>query len=48
MRVIGATTPAAPSDMAARGIISRSAGSKPREVLISYEQYLQQKDAYLH
>ncbi len=35
-------------DMAARGIISRSAGSKPREVLISYEQYLQQKDAYLH
>ncbi len=34
-------------DMAARGIVSKSAGSKPREILISYEQYLQKKDAYL-
>ena len=34
-------------DMAQRGIISQSAGSKPREVLISYDQYIAQKDAYL-
>ena len=34
-------------DMAARGIVSKSAGSKPREVLLSYEQYLQGKDGYL-
>ncbi|MEA4927245.1 MAG: DNA translocase FtsK [Candidatus Limiplasma sp.] len=31
-------------DMAARGIVSKSAGSKPREVLISYDQYLNSKD----
>jgi DNA segregation ATPase FtsK/SpoIIIE, S-DNA-T family len=34
-------------DMAQRGIISQSAGSKPREVLISYEQYISNKDSYL-
>ena len=34
-------------DMASRGIISKSAGSKPREILISYEQYLQQRDTLL-
>lgn len=34
-------------DMAARGIVSRSAGSKPRDVLISYEQYLEQRDTLL-
>lgn len=34
-------------DMALRGIVSRSAGSKPREVLITYEQYLAQKETYL-
>ena len=34
-------------EMAARGIVSKSAGSKPREVLISYDQYLQQQDVYL-
>jgi len=34
-------------DMASRGIVSKSAGSKPREILISYEQYLQQKDILL-
>ncbi len=34
-------------DMAQRGIISQSAGSKPREVLISYEQFTAQKSMYL-
>ena len=34
-------------DMAARGIVSKSAGSKPREILITYEQYLQKKDTLL-
>jgi DNA segregation ATPase FtsK/SpoIIIE-like protein len=34
-------------DMAARGIVSKSAGSKPREILISYEQYLRQRDTLL-
>ena len=34
-------------DMAARGIISRSAGSKPREVLISREEYESMKDTLL-
>lgn len=34
-------------EMAKRGIISRSAGSKPREVLISYDQYIAQKDSLL-
>ncbi len=34
-------------DMANRGIIGRSAGSKPREVLISYEQYIENRDHYL-
>lgn len=34
-------------EMAQRGIISQSAGSKPREVLISYEQYIAQKDTLL-
>ncbi len=34
-------------DMAKRGIISQSAGSKPREVLISYEQYIADKNVYL-
>ncbi|MFH1880151.1 MAG: DNA translocase FtsK [Bacillota bacterium] len=34
-------------EMAQRGIISHSAGSKPREVLISYDQYLAQKDSLL-
>ena len=34
-------------DMAQRGIISQSAGSKPREVLISYDQYIAQKQMYL-
>jgi len=34
-------------EMAQRGIISQSAGSKPREVLISYDQYLAQKDTLL-
>ena len=33
--------------MASKGIISKSAGSKPREILMSYEQYLQQKDMLL-
>ncbi len=32
-------------DMAARGIVSKSAGSKPREVLISREQFEQMKDS---
>jgi len=31
-------------DMAARGIVSKSAGSKPREVLISREEYERMKD----
>jgi DNA segregation ATPase FtsK/SpoIIIE, S-DNA-T family len=34
-------------DMAARGIVSKSAGSKPREVLISYDQYLLKRDTLL-
>ena len=34
-------------EMAQRGIISQSAGSKPREVLISYDQYILQKDSLL-
>ena len=34
-------------EMAQRGIVSKSAGSKPREILISYEQYLQQRDMLL-
>ncbi|HRX08433.1 MAG TPA: DNA translocase FtsK, partial [Candidatus Limiplasma sp.] len=34
-------------DMAQRGIISQSAGSKPREVLISYDQFIADKSAYL-
>ena len=34
-------------EMAQRGIISQSAGSKPREVLISYDQYIAQKDTLL-
>ena len=34
-------------DMAARGIVSKSAGSKPREILMSYEQYLKQQDTLL-
>ncbi|HPS81819.1 MAG TPA: DNA translocase FtsK, partial [Candidatus Limiplasma sp.] len=34
-------------EMASRGIVSKSAGSKPREILMSYEQYLQQKDTLL-
>ncbi|MBE0600783.1 MAG: DNA translocase FtsK, partial [Firmicutes bacterium] len=34
-------------DMAQRGIISQSAGSKPREVLISYDQFIAQKSTYL-
>ena len=34
-------------DMASRGIVSKSAGSKPREILITYEQYLQKKDTLL-
>jgi len=34
-------------EMAQRGIISKSAGSKPREVLISYDQYVAQKDSLL-
>ena len=32
-------------DMAARGIVSKSAGSKPREVLITFDQYLMGKEA---
>ena len=32
-------------DMAARGIISKSAGSKPREVLMSREEYERSKAA---
>ncbi|MBP3647941.1 MAG: DUF87 domain-containing protein [Clostridia bacterium] len=32
-------------DMAARGIVSKSAGSKPREVLITREQYEQMKES---
>ena len=32
-------------DMAARGIVSKSAGSKPREVLITREQYEAMKDS---
>ena len=32
-------------DMAARGIVSKSAGSKPREVLITREQYAAMKDS---
>ena len=34
-------------DMAARGIVSKSAGSKPREVLISREEYERIKDTLL-
>jgi DNA segregation ATPase FtsK/SpoIIIE, S-DNA-T family len=34
-------------DMATRGIISQSAGSKPREILISYDQFIAQKSMYL-
>ncbi len=34
-------------EMAQRGIISQSAGSKPREVLISYDQYIAQKETLL-
>ena len=34
-------------DMAARGIVSKSAGSKPREVLISREEYERMKDHLL-
>ena len=34
-------------DMAARGIVSKSAGSKPREVLMTREQYEQLKDSLL-
>ncbi len=34
-------------DMASRGIISQSAGPKPREVLMSYDQYMEQKDSLL-
>ena len=34
-------------EMAQRGIVSQSAGSKPREVLISYEQYLEQQESLL-
>ena len=32
-------------DMANRGIVSHSAGSKPREVLITMEEYQRIKDA---
>ena len=32
-------------DMAARGIVSKSAGSKPREVLITREEYERMKDS---
>jgi S-DNA-T family DNA segregation ATPase FtsK/SpoIIIE len=34
-------------DMAARGIVSKSLGSKPREVLITREEYERIKDALL-
>ena len=34
-------------DMAARGVVSRSAGSKPREVLISAEEYTRMKESLL-
>jgi DNA segregation ATPase FtsK/SpoIIIE, S-DNA-T family len=34
-------------EMAQRGIVSQSAGSKPREVLISYDQYIARKDTLL-
>jgi len=34
-------------EMAARGIVSKSAGSKPREVLISREEYERMKDSLL-
>jgi S-DNA-T family DNA segregation ATPase FtsK/SpoIIIE len=34
-------------EMANRGIVSRSAGSKPREVLITREEYERIKDALL-
>lgn len=34
-------------DMAARGIVSKSAGSKPREILISREEYERIKDTLL-
>ncbi|HPF87111.1 MAG TPA: DNA translocase FtsK [Candidatus Limiplasma sp.] len=34
-------------EMASRGIISQSAGPKPRDVLMSYEQYMEQKDSLL-
>ena len=34
-------------DMAARGIVSKSAGSKPREVLMSREQYEAMKEQLL-
>lgn len=33
-------------DMAARGIVSKSAGSKPREVLISREEFEQMSDSF--
>ena len=35
-------------DMTVRGIISRSAGPKPRDVLISYEYYLEHQDELLN
>lgn len=35
-------------DMAARGIVSKSLGSKPREVLITREEYDRIKDSLLH
>lgn len=35
-------------DMAARGIVSKSLGSKPREVLITREEYERIKDSLLH
>ena len=34
-------------EMAQRGIVSKSAGSKPREVLITWDQYIAQKDSLL-
>ena len=34
-------------DMAARGIISKSAGSKPREILMSREEYERNKESLL-
>ncbi len=33
--------------MATRGVVSKSAGSKPREILMSYEQYEQQQERLL-